>query len=144
MTKKKSTTKTKLQDTIAETEQTPQQKYETEIQQVLEEWPEKALKLLAADSLALEAPDGAREIKPRTLDAALLHRLEPIGRDAVRSWVILPPAPKPAVFSLPPPSKEAVERAEQLRRIEESHTHEVDMRRIMNEDRERAGLPPLP
>ena len=28
-------------------------------------------------------------------------------------------------------------------RIEGSYTHEVDMRRIMNEDRERAYLPPL-
>ena len=35
-----------------------------------------------------------------------------------------------------------MERTEQIRRIEKSHTHKVDMRRIINEDRERAGLAP--
>jgi hypothetical protein len=93
MTKKKSTTTNKPEDTITETEQTPGQKYETEIQQVVPDWPEKALQLPAEDILALEAPEGARKIKPRTADPALLRRLESIGGDAVNGWIVLPARP---------------------------------------------------
>ena len=141
MTKNKATTTAKPQDT--ETEQTPQQKYETEIQQVVDDWPEKALQLLAEDALALERPEDVREIRPSSSDA-LLRRLESIGGDAVRGWVRLPPRPKPAEFSLPAPSPESVARAEQRHRIEQSYVYTVDVRRFINEDRARGGLPPLP
>ena len=88
---KKRTTKPKPQGT--ETEQTPGQKYEEQLRQILDAWPEKALQLLAADVLALEATEGARKIKPGTSDAALLRRLGPIGGDAVKGWIVLPARP---------------------------------------------------
>ena len=93
MTKRKPTTKTKAEDTITETEQTPGQKYAQLLQQVVEEWPEEALELLAAKLDALDAPEGARKIKPRTSDPALVRRLVPVGKDATNSWVELPPRP---------------------------------------------------
>ena len=136
-------TESKAEDTIAETEQTPGQKYKRQLQQAIDDWPEKALELLAEDMLALKAPEGARKIKPRTLDA-LRRTLSTFGADAVKNWVQLPPRPKPAEFSLPPPSESALERAAQVRRIEDGYTYTVDIRRFVNEDRQRAGLPPLP
>ena len=91
MTKNKATTKPKPQDTTAAA--TPGQKYEAQLQQVVEEWPEEALELLAAKLDALDAPEGARKIKPRTSDPALVRRLVPVGKDATNSWVELPPRP---------------------------------------------------
>lgn len=44
----------------------------------------------------------------------------------------------------PEPSKSALERAAQIRRIEESSRSDVNLKDRMNEDRERARLPPLP
>ena len=139
MTKRKPSTKTKPQDT--ETEQTPGQKYETEIQQMVDDWAKKALEMLVEDALALERPEGLREIEPGTSDA-LLRRLEPIGAGAVKGWVVLPSRPKPAEFSFPPPSKESVERAAQRRRIEDGYVYTVDMRRFVNEDRARQWIGP--
>ena len=145
MTKKKTgtTTKTKTKAKAA-SEPSAAQIHVEQTQLVVDAFPGKALEILAADLLAVETTEGARKVNPRTDDPALLRRLHIIGKDAVHSWTVLPKAPKPAEFSLPPPSREAVERAEQNRRIEKSHTHKVDMRRILNEDRGRAGLPPLP
>ena len=85
--------KTKAEDTITETELTPRQKYEKQLQQILDDWSKKVLEMLAEDVLALEATDGAREIRPQTSDAALLRRLEPIGGDAVKGWIVLPARP---------------------------------------------------
>ena len=140
---KKTTTNTP-QDTIAETEQTPGQKYEQLLRQKVDAWPQKALEMLAEDIRALETPEGVREIEPQTSDAALLRRLESIGRDAVKGWVVLPSRPSPAEMPRQKPNKESVERAEQRRRIEDGYTYTVDIRRFVNEDRARAGLPPLP
>jgi len=125
-----------------ETEQTPGQKYEAQLRQVLDEWAEKALEMLAEDIRALDR-QGVLEIRPRT-SAALLRRLESIGGDAVRSWVKLPPRPKPAEYPPRVPSKEDTARAEQRHRIEQSYVYKLDVRRFVNEDRARGGLPPLP
>ena len=143
MTKKKTTTKTKPQDPAAETEQTPGQKHEAQLRQVLDDWAEKALEMLAEDIRTLERPPGARKIEPRTSDAAL-RTLCTFGADAVKTWVVLPPRPSPAEMPRQKPSKESIERAEQRHRIEQSYVYTVDMRRVVNEDRARAGLPPLP
>ena len=99
--------------------------------------------MLAEDALAIERPAGVREIEPQTSDA-LLRTLCTFGAGAVKGWVKLPPAPKPAEMPRQKPNKESIERAEQRRRIEDGYVYEVDMRQIMNEDRQRAGLPPLP
>ena len=141
MTKRKPTTKTEPRDT--ETEQTPGQKYEQQLRQVLDEWAEKALQLLAEDIRTLDRPGSVLKIEPRTSDA-LRRTLSTFGADAVKGWVKLPPRPKPAEFRLAPPSESALERAAQVRRIEDGYTYTVDMRRFVNEDRARAGLPPLP
>ena len=141
MTKRKPpTTKTKPQDI----EQTPGQKYEAQLRRVVDEWAEKVSNMLAEDIRALETPPGVREIEPQTSDAALLRRLESIGRDAVKGWVVLPSRPSPAEMPRQKPNKESVERAEQRRRIEDGYTYTVDIRRFINEDRQRAGLTPLP
>ena len=136
MTAKKTS---KTQDPAAAT---PGQKYEAQLRQVLDEWAEKALEMLAEDAIALERP--VREIEPRTSDAALLRTLRTFGVNAVKGWVVLPPRPKPAELRLAPPSESALERAAQVRRIEDGYVYTVDVRRFVDEDRARAGLPPLP
>ena len=145
MTKSKKRT-TKPQGTAAGTETlelSVAQVCERQLRQVLDNWAEKALEMLAEDIRTLERPGGVLKIEPRTSDA-LRRTLSIFGADAVRSWAVLPPRPKPAEFSLPPPSESALERAAQVRRIEDGYVYQVDMRRVVNEDRARAGLPPLP
>ena len=145
ITKKTKTTKTTTESTPEQKppELMPRQKYEQQLQQILDAWPEKALKLLEADVLALEAPEGARKIKPQTSERTL-RTLRTAAAGAVKDWVVLPSRPPAAVMSRQKPNKESIERAEQRRRIEKSYVYTVDMRRIINEDRQRAGLPPLP
>ena len=144
MTKsRKRTSKPKAQDPAAETEQTPGQKAEAQLRQVLDDWAEKALETLAEDLRTLERPRGVSKIEPRTSDAAL-RTLCTFGADAVKTWVKLPSRPSPAEMPRQKPNKESIERAEQRRRVEDGYVYEVDMRQIMNEDRQRAGLPPLP
>ena len=133
-------TKPKPQDPAAGT---PGQKYEKQLQQVLDDWAEKALEILAEDIRTLDRPESVREIRPQTSERTL-RTLRTAAAGAVKDWVQLPSRPKPAEFSLPPPSKESIERAEQRRRIEDGYTYTVDMRRFVNEDRARAGLQPLP
>ena len=146
MTKKKTKTKTKPQDPAAgiETlELSVAQVCERQLQQLLADWAEKVSNMLAEDIRTLERPGGVLKIEPRTSDA-LRRTLSIFGADAVKGWVVLPSRPKPAEFRLPPPSESALERAAQVRRIEDGYTYTVDMTRIVNEDRARAGLPPLP
>ena len=137
---------TKPQGTAAGTETlelSVAQVYEQQLRRVVDEWAEKALELLVEDIRTLDRPGGVREIEPQTSDA-LRRTLCIFGADAVKGWVVLPPAPKPAEFSLPPPSKSALERAAQIRRIEESAKSDVNLKNRINEDRERTRLPPLP
>ena len=140
------TTKPKPQGTAAGTETlelSVAQVCERQLRQVLDEWAEKAIEMLAEDIRTLERPRGVLKIEPRTSDA-LRRTLSIFGADAVKGWVVLPLRPKPAEFRLPPPSESALERAAQVRRIEDGYVYTVDMRRFVNEDRARAGLPPLP
>ncbi len=125
------------------TEQPPGQKYETQLRQVLDKWAEKALEMLAEGLRTLDRPEGVHEIIPRTSDA-LQRTLCTFGADAVKTWVVLPPMPKPAEMPRRKPSKEDIARAEQRHRIEQSYVYTVDVRRFVNEDRARGGLPPLP
>ena len=99
--------------------------------------------MLAEDTPALERPNGVREIRPRT-SATAVRTLCTFGAGAVKGWVVLPSRPSPAEMPRQKPNKESIERAEQRRRVEDGYVYEVDMRQIMNEDRQRAGLPPLP
>ena len=127
------------------TEQPPRQKYEKaekELRQVLDEWAEKALETLAEDMRALDRR-GVRKIEPRP-SAALRGALGTFAADAVRGWVVRPPMPKPAEYPPRVPSKEDTARAEQRHRIEQSYVYKLDVRRFVNEDRARGGLPPLP
>jgi len=100
MTKKKPKTKTKPKDPAAGTETLDlslAKVYERQLRQKVDDWAKKALQLLVEDIRALETPEGAREIRPRTSDLALLRRLESIGGDAVNGWIVLParpPAPR--------------------------------------------------
>ena len=145
-TKKSKKRTTKPQGTAAGTETlelSVAQVYERQLRQVLDDWAEKALEMLAEDIRTLDRPGGVLKIEPRTSDA-LRRTLSIFGADAVQGWVVLPPRPKPAEFRLPPPSETALERAAQVRRIEDSYTYTFDARRFVNEDRARAGLPPLP
>ena len=132
------TTPTKKKDT----EQTAAQ-HEAQLRRVLDKWATTALETLAEDLDALETPEGVRKIEPRLSDA-LQRTLRTIGTDAVRSWVVRPPGPKPAEWPRQEPSKESLARAEQRKRIEDSYVYTFDQRRFVNEDRARAGLPPLP
>ena len=144
---KKRTTKPKPQDPAAGTETlelSVAQVYEQLLRRVVNEWAKKVLGMLAEDTLALERPDGVREIEPQTSDAALLRTLCTFGAGAVKGWVQLPSRPPPAEMPRQKPNRESVERAEQRHRIEQAYVYKVDMRRVVNEDRARAGLPPLP
>ena len=145
MTKSKKRT-TKPQGTAAGTETlelSVAQVCERQLRQVLDEWAEKALEMLAEDIRTLERPGGVLKIEPRTSDA-LRRTLSIFGADAVKGWVVLPPRPKPAEYIHPEPSKESLARAEQRKRIEDGYVYTFDQRRFVNEDRARAGLPPLP
>jgi hypothetical protein len=125
---------------------TPSQLFEQRLQEILEAWPQEALELLAGELTALGVPEGARRIEPRTADPALIRRLYPIGRDAVKGWVAGVPVASSAALPRREPSKYDKERAEGRRRLEESGRTPVAeaLRWSINADREREGLPPIP